>query len=195
MFNFLRNIFKVPLKNVEPRKSKEIWSEAAEREIQCSLNQWTVSQINPKIREEKWDRRFLGLAKYISSFSLDPSTKVGAVIVDDDNRIISVGYNGLPKGICDSEERLNNREWKLSTIIHGEINALNFAERSVKGCTLFTFPFMPCSRCSSIIIQRGIKRVVAPFNDNERWRDSFKITSELFEEARVELVLYKDLVL
>ena len=140
---------------------------------------------------EWWDRWFLGLAEYIATASKDPSTKVGAVIVDSDRRIISSGYNGLPKGVEDSDERLNNRELKYKMIIHGERNALLFADRSVKGCCLYTYPFMPCAACASMVIQSGINRVVAPFSDNPRWVDDFKLTEKLFEEAKVELVLLK----
>lgn len=141
---------------------------------------------------EKWDKRFLGLAEYISNWSKDPSTKVGAVIVDDNKTIINVGYNGLPQGVDDSEELLDNRELKYKTIIHGEINAIILAGKSVEGCTLYTWPFMPCSNCASIIIQSKIKRVVAPFNDNPRWVESFKLTEMLFKQAGVELILLQD---
>lgn len=136
-----------------------------------------------------WDRWFLGMAEYISTASKDPSTKVGAVIVDENRRIVSCGYNGLPQGVEDTEERLNNRELKYKLIVHGERNALLFAERSVKGCTLYTTPFMPCSVCAGMVIQAGIKRVVAPYSDNPRWAEDFKLTEQLFSESEVELVL------
>ncbi|NCA14162.1 MAG: hypothetical protein EBS89_08535, partial [Proteobacteria bacterium] len=76
-----------------------------------------------------WDRWFLGLAHYVSTASKDPSTKVGAVIVDAERRVVSVGYNGLPRGVEDSEERLHNREVKYKMIIHAERNAILFAQR------------------------------------------------------------------
>lgn len=143
-------------------------------------------------KQNKWDKRFIELARFISLWSLDPSTKVGAVITNK-RRIVSVGYNGLPQGVSDTDERLNNRELKYKLVVHGEINALLFAERSVSGCTLYTFPFLPCSNCASQVIQAGIKRVVAPYNDNPRWVDSFKLSEELFEEAGVELLLLTDI--
>jgi len=136
-----------------------------------------------------WDRWFLGMADYVSSASKDPSTKVGAVIVDENRRIVSTGYNGLPQGVEDTDERLNNRELKYKLIVHGERNALLFAGRSVHGCTLYTTPFMPCSVCAGMVIQAGIKRVVAPYSDNPRWAEDFKLTEQLFSEAEVELVL------
>jgi dCMP deaminase len=74
----------------------------------------------------KWDKNFLELAKTVSTFSKDPSTQVGAVIVDDDKRVISIGYNGFPKGVRD-DHRLDNRELKYEMIVHAEANALLFA--------------------------------------------------------------------
>jgi len=142
-----------------------------------------------KKRVEKWDRRFLELARFISNWSKDPSTKVGAVIVDENRRIVSCGYNGLPQGVKDTDERLNNRELKYKLIVHAERNAVLFAERPVHGCTLYTTPFMPCSVCAGMMIQAGIKRVVAPYSDNPRWLEDFKLTEQLFSESGVELVL------
>jgi dCMP deaminase len=142
---------------------------------------------------DKWDIRFLDLSMHISEWSKDPSTRVGAVIVDSQRRIISTGYNGLPQGVEDTDERLNNREIKYKLIIHGERNALLFANRSVQGCTLYTWPFMPCSSCASMVIQSGIKRVVAPYSENPRWKEDFVLAQQLFLEAKVQLdlVLYE----
>ena len=139
---------------------------------------------------EKWDRWFLGMAEYVSTASKDPSTKVGAIIVDSNRRVISMGYNGLPQKIKDTPKLLENRELKLRTIIHGEINALLFANSKVNGCTLYTFPFMPCGQCCSIFIQADIKRIVSLFNKNERWEKDFDITTLLCYEAKIELKLY-----
>ena len=139
---------------------------------------------------EWWDHWFLGMSEYVSTASKDPSTKVGAVIVDKNRRVVSVGYNGLPQKIKDLSERLNNRELKIRTIIHGEINALLFANSSVEGCTLYTFPFMPCGQCCSMFIQAGIGRIVSLLSTNERWVRDFEITQGLCKEAQVELKLY-----
>lgn len=137
----------------------------------------------------KWDQRFLELAKLVSTWSKDPSTKVGAVITDD-RRIISVGYNGFPEGVLDSAERYCNREIKYKYMVHAERNALLFANTSLKNTTLYTFPFMPCSECAGMIIQSGIKRVVTLINTNERWKESFEITKNMFGEADVRLTQY-----
>ena len=134
----------------------------------------------------KWDRNFIELAKLIGSWSKDPSTQVGAVIVDPNNRLVSVGYNGFPRGIED-DERLFDREEKYDIIVHAEINALMFANKSVEGCTLYTWPFQPCSRCAGLIIQSGIKRVVSVVHSDERWKKNFQLSSKLLSEAGIEL--------
>ena len=139
---------------------------------------------------EWWDNFYLNLAKFYSEASKDPSTKVGSVIIDKDKRIISTGYNGLPKSIRDTYERLHNREIKYSLVIHAEANALLYAKTNLEGCSIFTWPFMPCSSCASLIIQSGIKRVVSLNGDNSRWQESFILAKEIFQEADVDLVLY-----
>ena len=139
------------------------------------------------MKSTKWDKRFLDLAKLCGSWSKDPSTQVGAVIVDDNNRIVSIGFNGFPQGVEDSEERLVDRETKYDIIVHAEANALMFANKSVEGCTLYTWPFQPCSRCAGLIIQSGIKRVVSVVHDDERWKKNFTTARQLFKEAGIIL--------
>lgn len=136
-----------------------------------------------------WDNWLLGLAQYISTASKDPSTKVGAVIVDADRRVVSVGYNGLPRGVEDTDERLNNRDIKYKIIIHAERNAILFAQKSLKDCTLYVYPMMPCASCASMVIQSGIKRVVAPVCDNPRWVSDIEMSLNLFAESGVEVCL------
>lgn len=140
-------------------------------------------------RQLKWDKRFVELARHISTWSKDPSTQTGAVITDSYGRVISVGYNGFSKGVEDTPERLNNREIKYKIIVHCERNALLFAERSLKGCTLYTWPFMSCSTCAAMVIQAGITRCVAPWSDNPRWKDDFELSQQLFKEAEVTVEL------
>ena len=139
----------------------------------------------------KWDNRFLDMAKLVASWSKDPSTQVGAVIVDYNNRVVSIGYNGLPKDIIDHPNRLNDRNLKYKMIVHGEMNAILFANKSLEFCTLYTYPFMPCPRCASMIIQTGIYRVVSYNNIPERWKDEFALSQTLFQEADIELKLYE----
>lgn len=135
-----------------------------------------------------WDERFIKLAEHVASWSKDPSTKVGAVIVDSGRRVVSTGYNGFPMGVKD-DSRLSDREKKLEIIIHGEINAILFARRDLSGCTLYTYPFMPCSRCAAMVIQSGIARVVSLPSNNPKWVNSFILSKELFNESGVELTL------
>lgn len=129
----------------------------------------------------KWDRRMLGLVNLVATWSKDPSTGVGAVIVDAKNRVVSLGYNGFPRAVCDSDEALFDRDEKLRRTIHAEENALLFAGRPVEGCTLYvTHP--PCARCAAKVIQAGIARVVAQMpaeGFGERWADASGVSSAM----------------
>lgn len=137
----------------------------------------------------KWDTRFLALAEHVACWSKDPSTKVGAVIVDARKRVVSLGYNGFPRGIKDTDERLNNRDVRYKMTVHAERNAILFAARELAGSTIYVHPFMPCAPCAGEVIQAGITRCVAPRNDNPRWAADFLLTEEMFKEAGVELEL------
>ena len=136
---------------------------------------------------EKWDKRFLDLATHISTWSKDPSTKVGCVVVGEDREIRSTGFNGFPRGIEDDEERLADREQKYPLICHAEENAIMHAARigvSLKGSTAYvTWP--PCSRCARSLIQAGVKEVVYSLEVEvpDRWQEDFKISTEMMEEA------------
>jgi len=132
------------------------------------------------------------MARLVSTWSKDPSTKVGAVIVDSDNTVISVGFNGLPRRIQDTDQRLNNRDIKLKMIIHAEINAIITAKRPLNGTTIYTYPFMSCSQCAGMIIQSGICRHISYKTNNERWKDSFDLALEMFDEARVIVNLLEE---
>lgn len=143
-----------------------------------------------KYAVSKWDMRYLSLAEFVSRWSKDPSTQVGAVVTKG-KAVVSIGFNGLPMGVEDTDERLNNRELKYKMICHGEQNAMTFAHRDLTGCTLYTFPFMPCSVCAGRVIQEGIIRVIAPYSDNPRWQEAFVLTRQMFKEAGVELVEVK----
>ena len=136
-----------------------------------------------------WDKRFLKLAKHISEWSKDPSTKVGCVVVGPDRELRSTGFNGLPRGIEDNEERLNNREIKYPLICHAEENAIMHAARigiSLKGCTAYvTWP--PCTRCARSLIQAGVSTIVYPENIEipERWMDDFNLSLNMLKEAKI----------
>lgn len=141
----------------------------------------------------KWDHRFLGLARCVSSWSKDPSTKVGAIIVRPDRTIASTGYNGFARGVWDIEDRLNDRDTRLHYTIHAELNAILTAHEPVKGYTLYcTLP--PCAACAGAIVQSGITSIVipkdGPYNAksfSDRWRASFNASRIICEEAGVSL--------
>lgn len=148
----------------------------------------SIDQTN-KRGADWWDNWFIGLAKYVATASKDPSTKVGAIIVDSNRRVVSMGYNGFPCGINDDTLRLNNREKKYKIVVHAERNALLFSNQDLSGCSIYTYPFMPCSSCASMIIQSGIKRVVSCKSNNPRWKTEFDLSKELLLEAGVTLFL------
>lgn len=141
-----------------------------------------------------WDEYFLRIAAVAASKSKDPSTQVGAVIVRPDNTQVSAGYNGFPRGVADTPERLNDRNIKYSLVIHAEMNAILTARESLNGCTLYTVPFMPCDRCFVHVIQAGIKRVVytrATDDQNIRWGEAFARVLALATETNIEMVEYQ----
>jgi dCMP deaminase len=142
---------------------------------------------------KKWHKRFLELAKLVSTWSKDPSTQVGAVIVNDKNRIVSLGFNGYPRGVKD--EGLDDREVKYLKILHGEINSILFSKQDLTDCTIYVYPLPPCANCTSVIIQSGISKIVVLENQNktkmlERWSQHNLIAKEMAEEAGVEIIKY-----
>lgn len=134
-----------------------------------------------------WDIRFLRLAREVSTWSKDPSTQTGAVIVRPNKTVASMGFNGFPQSMPDAEELYENREEKYSRIVHCEMNALLFAKELVAGYTLYTWPFASCDRCAVHMLQAGIVRFVYPElpADKERWRASLERTLMYFRECRV----------
>lgn len=136
--------------------------------------------------QDKWDIRFLKLAREVSTWSKDPSTQTGAVVVRPNNSVASVGFNGFPKNMTDRPEWYENREEKYSRIVHCEINALIFTHESVHGYTLYTWPFASCDRCCVVMLQAGIKRYVFPECSEElktRWADSLQKSLQYITES------------
>ena len=107
-----------------------------------------------------WDTRFLEMARLVSNWSKDPSSKFGSVIVDNDKRIVSVGFNGFSKGFSDLDERLQNREFKYRHVLHSEENCILNARQDIKGFTIYVTG-VPCSLCMSRIAQAGLAKVVS----------------------------------
>jgi len=141
--------------------------------------------------DEKWDKRFLGMAQLVSIWSKDPSTKVGAVITDGAKKIISLGYNGLPQWVEDKKEILSNREEKYKYIIHAEVNAILQAnKRDFVAGTIYTYPFLTCPQCAAMIIQAGMMRVVSYKCVDERWIPRIEDSKKLLDMADIEVVEY-----
>lgn len=108
----------------------------------------------------KWDLRFLKLAREVSTWSKDPSTKVGAVITRDIH-VVSLGYNGFPPTIEDKPEWLNDRPTKYKLTVHAEANALYNAPGRVIDCTAYVYPLMPCPECAKQLAAAGIAKIKA----------------------------------
>jgi dCMP deaminase len=143
----------------------------------------------------EWDKRFMDLALHIASWSKDPSTKVGCVVVGPENGIRSVGYNGFPRGSRDDISERYERPIKYRWTEHAERNAIYNAARigvSLANCRIY-LPWYPCMDCARGIVQSGISMVVAyrPDNDHPTWGPDFRLSSELFAEAKVRVVLYE----
>ena len=139
-----------------------------------------------------WHNRWFGLARHVSFWSKDPSTKVGAVIVDDNQRMLSMGWNGFPRGVQDSQDRLDDRNLKYKMVVHAEANAIynaGFNGVSLKGSTMYVHGLPCCNECAKAIIQSGVKRVIMdwpPGENRSEWVESFKITSMMFDESGVK---------
>ena len=136
-----------------------------------------------------WDEYFMGIAVLSSMRSKDPSTQVGACIVDKDNKIISMGYNGMPK-CCDDDEYPWDRsgdplKTKYLFVCHAELNAiLNCHGGSVKDAICYTTLF-PCNECAKAIIQAGISEVLY-LSDKYSETDSTKASKKMFDSANVK---------
>jgi len=140
---------------------------------------------------DKWNKRFLDLAQLISNWSRDPSTKVGAVLVNDFKQIVGTGFNGFCRGVPDSEEDYANRELKYKKVVHAEVNAVLNAGLAVRGATLYC-TFFPCPQCAACLINAGVKKIVARENpSDERWAEEQKIAETMLVQAGVGLQRYQ----
>jgi dCMP deaminase len=134
-----------------------------------------------------WDEYFMTLALVASLKSKDPSTQVGAVIIDDRTRkVVSSGYNGFPRYV-DDDRIPQTRPEKYFYVVHAELNAILHAERELRNCTIFVTSF-PCAECIKAVIQTGIKKVVYlnELSGND-WDDSRAATEKLAGMAGVEI--------
>ena len=149
-----------------------------------------------------WDEYFMGVALLASERSKDPSTQVGACIVDEDKRILSTGYNGFPQGCSDDEFPWNRDEkigdTKYQFVVHAELNAiLNARGKNLSGSTIYVALF-PCHECAKAIIQSGVKEVVylsnkydgtASVEASKRMLNAAGVTLTAFKPTKAQLVL------
>lgn len=135
-----------------------------------------------------WIARFLDIARVVASWS-KAGHRVGAVIVRPNRTIVSVGYNGFPRGTDDYHQLLENRPLKLKRTVHAEVNAIVTSNERVSDCTLFVTPLYPCASCAGIIIQSGIKHVVAEMAKDppQSWAEDFNAAARMFKEAGVDV--------
>lgn len=141
-------------------------------------------------KQYSWDQYFIGMARYVATRSKDVSTRVGAVIVDSDNRVRCTGYNGFPSGVMETPDRTQDRAIRLTYSEHAERNAIYSAARSgvsTCGCTIYVSGLYPCAECARAIIQSGIKNVVvvSTVDRPERWAESMKAAELMFGEVQV----------
>ncbi|MCH9645680.1 MAG: dCMP deaminase family protein [Proteobacteria bacterium] len=141
----------------------------------------------------KWDQRYLALAKEVSTWSKDPSTQVGAVTVGSKKEVLSQGFNGFPRGINDTDERYHHRDTKYKLVVHAEMNAIynaTYSGTSLDGATLYVYGLPICSECAKGIIQVGIKKVVVEKSKElDNWNESVQLSQKMFDEAGVELII------
>ena len=151
-----------------------------------------------KIKEEKlgnkrqnylsWDEFFMGIAKLAGARSKDPSTQVGACIVDENNRVLAIGYNGTPNNFDDDafpwDREGEDLETKYLYVIHAERNAIANGNRiSLRGARIYVDLF-PCNECAKLIIQSGIKEVIY-LSDKYKDTDDVKISKKLMDQCGV----------
>lgn len=136
---------------------------------------------------EQW----LTKAEEIAQNSADPDCKVGAVIVNNSNEILSIGYNNFPEAIDQCETIYSNKTRKLYRVLHAEIRAILDSTVSLKNSTIYVTPLHPCSQCAAAIIHSGIKRVVIKWNKSsgKTWAENFTESSKMLQEANVDVII------
>lgn len=141
-----------------------------------------------------WDDYFMGVAKLSAKRSKDPNTQVGCCIVNQDKRIVAVGYNGMPRNCQDDQYPWNVRQGKLQDtkyayVVHAELNAILNSTASLKGCSLYVTLY-PCNECCKAIIQAGIKEVI--YEDNKYEGADFDLAAKkMFQSANMKVRQFK----
>ena len=153
-----------------------------------------MDEIKPRSGNLSWDEYFMGIASLSSLRSKDPSTQVGACIVDNNNKVVSIGYNGMPRGVDDNKIPWGHGEGldsKYLYVCHAEFNAiLNTRNRSaLSGCKIYVTLF-PCNECAKAIVQVGIKEVIYL---DDKYHDSTETTAsrKILDMAGVSYKPYK----
>ena len=141
-----------------------------------------------------WDSRWMDMAKLVASWSKDRSRTCGAVIVDDRNVLVSIGWNGFPRGINDDIDSRHERPAKYKWTEHAERNAIYNAAANghpTRGCTMF-LPWYPCADCARAIIQSGISAIICTEPDwsDHIWAADFSVVKEMLEESEVSIRFY-----
>ena len=135
-----------------------------------------------------WDEYFLTMCETVALKSKDESTKLGAVIVGQDNEIRTTGYNSFPRGVDDNVPARQERPLKYTWFEHAERNAIYLAARvgtPLLGCRIYC-QWLPCPDCARAIISVGISEVIVPtFTVPERWQGSMEISKQMLGEAHV----------
>ena len=143
-----------------------------------------------------WDEYFMGIAHLSALRSKDPNTQVGAAIVDENHRVVSVGYNGMPKGCSDDVFPWSREgailQTKYAFVVHAELNAILNSKYPVSGCTLYVSLF-PCNECAKAIIQAGIRRIVYE-SDKYQNTDTTIASRRMLKAAGIELVQLENTV-
>lgn len=139
----------------------------------------------------KWDNRYLNLAREVSTWSKDPSTQVGAVAIGEKGQVLAQGYNGFPRGVNDSLERYNDKEVKYRYVVHAEMNCIynaTFTGASLNNATMYVWGLPVCNECAKGLAQVGVKRVVSPktiADVPDKWKISAINTVDLLREVGI----------
>ena len=141
-----------------------------------------------------WDQYFMGVALIAAERSKDPSSQVGACIVDSENRIVSTGYNGAPRGYDDDKDMTWEREGnfletKYAYVAHSELNAILNSKIPVAGCKLYVTLF-PCNECAKAIIQSGIKEFVY-LSDKYDGKDGNIASKKMLDACGIKYTKYE----
>lgn len=139
----------------------------------------------------KWDQRYLRLAKIVASWSKDPSTKCGAVIVRQDMTLSSVGFNGFARGLDDDMKDYLDRDKKYPAILHSEWNAISSSkEKKLNNHIVYAYPMPPCDECTAALLQKNIQRIVThPPNLDQltRWQNMFEDAQDMCYQKSVQI--------